>query len=64
MNSRELSEKIFNELNLKGAGLGNASIGIIEQILLTEMEKEKKLHRHPGIENIRKDQYGNFEIRK
>ena len=33
MNNRYLAEKIFKELNEKGAGLGNASINIIEKTI-------------------------------
>lgn len=33
MNNRDLAEKIFAYLNEKGAGLGNASIALIEKAL-------------------------------
>ena len=33
MKNRELTEKIYNDLNKRGAGLGNASIGIIKKTL-------------------------------
>ena len=40
MKNRDLAEKIYEDLNKRGAGIGNASIGIIKKTL----DEQLRLH--------------------
>lgn len=43
MNNKILAEKIFDHLNSKGAGLGNISIVLIQNVLDKELNPESNL---------------------